>query len=197
MTQYPIIHSSPAMVVPSMRIIRSLVVSLSMGSLLLAAPVEAANCFTPEEASAAHFRTLQQDFIVAALNCRTIDPSTPTFSSRYNDFVGRFALKLQENATALRRHFQRAGDNVDTWMTRVANHAGQRVITDPQYCQQAWDNLDKALALSVTEVQGFASATMLSHPLVPICEPIKVASTKARGAGTNTPPPSHSARGGD
>ncbi len=136
-------------------------------------------CFTPDEAKAAHFRILQQEFNVAALNCQTLDPSDPTFSGRYNDFVGKFGGKLQENAVALRRHFSRAGGNFDVWMTRVANDAGQRVITDVSYCQQAWENLDKALALDTQEVEGFA-LTAEQHGYVPACEQIVPKAQKAK-----------------
>lgn len=112
---------------------------------------------------------MQQEFNVAALNCRTVDPTDPTFSGRYNDFVGKFGGKLQENAVALRQHFSRAGGNFDVWMTMVANDAGQRVITDASYCQQAWDNLDKVLAMETQDVEGFAVTAGVSHANVPAC----------------------------
>lgn len=134
-----------------------------------ATPVVAASCFTPDEAKAAQFRTLQQELNVAALNCRTIDPSDPGFTARYNDFVGKFGGKLQENAEALRGHFARAGGSFDVWMTKVANDAGQRVFTDPEYCQRAWENLDKTIALEPAEVEGFASSAVPSRSYVPVC----------------------------
>jgi hypothetical protein len=137
-------------------------------------------CFTPDEAKAAHFRILQQELNVAALNCRTLDPNDPSFSGRYNEFVGKFDHKLQENAVLLRRHFSRAGGNFDVWMTKVANDAGQRVFTEETYCQQAWENLEKTLALEVQEVEGFAAAEGMHPSLVSVCEPPKAAVKKAK-----------------
>ena len=137
-------------------------------------------CFTPDEAKAAHFRILQQELNVAALNCQTLDPNDPTFSGRYNDFVGKFGGKLQDNAVALRKHFSRAGANFDMWMTKVANDAGQRVFTDTNFCQQAWENLDKSLALEVEQIEGFAAAAGLSNAFVPDCEKAQPKTKKAK-----------------
>lgn len=148
--------------------------------LTVAGPAHAIACFTPDEAKAAHFRTLQQELNVAALNCRTTDPADPSFVARYNDFVGRFSGKLKENAVALRRHFSRAGDNFDRWMTVVANDAGRRVFTESDYCQRAWDNLEKILVIEPQEVEGFASTAAPAHSLVPVCIETKQASVKGK-----------------
>jgi hypothetical protein len=138
------------------------------------------SCFTADEAKAAHFRILQQEFNVAALNCRTLDPNDPSFSGRYNDFVGKFGGKLQENAAALRKHFSRAGGNFDAWMTRVANDAGQRVVTDVTYCQLAWENLDKALVLEPQDIEGFAMTAGTPQVNVPACEQAAPKAQKAK-----------------
>lgn len=144
-------------------------------------------CFTPDEAKAAHLRILQQEFNVAALNCQTLDPNDPTFSGRYNDFVGKFGGKLQENAVSLRRHFSRAGANFDVWMTRIANDAGQRVVTDVSYCQQAWENLDKALAVEPQEVENFAATAGTPVSYVPSCEQAKPKAQKAKAPKAKKP----------
>ncbi len=144
----------------------------------LAPSTMAASCFTPDEVKAAHFRALQQEFNVAALNCRTLDPNDPGFSARYNDFVGRFGGKLQDNARALQAHFRRAGGNFDAWMTKVANDAGQRVFAEPDYCQQAWDHLDKVLAMAPDEAEGFAATTAAAHSFAPACSETKAKPTK-------------------
>lgn len=129
----------------------------------------------------AQLRVLQQEFNVAALNCQTSDPNDPTFSSRYNDFVGKFGSKLQENATTLRQHFSRAGGgNFDIWMTRVANDAGQRVTTDPGFCQQAWDNLDKALTVEPHDIEGFAATAGTPHSYLVACDQAKPKVQKAK-----------------
>lgn len=141
----------------------------------------ASNCFTADEARAAHFRTLQQEFNVAALNCRSIDPNDSSIASRYNVFVARFDTPLQSNASALRGHFKRSGGNLDRWMTQVANDAGQRVVTDPDYCQRASDILDKVLAQEIAAAEGLATETASYRMNVPVCaDPsVRQASAKA------------------
>ena len=140
-----------------------LTVTAVLCGLLSASPALAGSaCFNAEEAKAGHLRTLQQEFNVAALNCQSSDPNdpTPSIHDRYNSFVSKFGGKLSENAHAVRAHFQRAGGNLDNWMTRVANDAGQRVMSDPDYCQRASDNLDKALALQPHELDSFATTAI-------------------------------------
>ena len=142
------------------------------------------SCFTPDEAKAAKFRAMQQDFNVAALNCQSVDPNdpTPSIRDRYNNFVGLFGGTLQDNARTLKAHFSRSGGNFDRWMTQVANDAGQRVMSDTEFCQRAADNLDKALALPSHELENFADGvTPASY--VPSCADKTVPTTgKAKKA---------------
>ncbi len=138
----------------------------------------AAPCFTPDEARAAHFRALQQEFNVAALNCQTLNPADPTFSTRYNAFISKFGGRLHDNARTLQAHFHRVHGNFDMWMTKVANDAGERVFTEPGYCQQAWEHLDKALAMGPDEVETFAATTAAAHAYAPACSEHKAKPTK-------------------
>ncbi|HVI50993.1 MAG TPA: hypothetical protein VM661_07275 [Candidatus Sulfotelmatobacter sp.] len=128
-------------------------------------------CFTPDEAKAAHFRTMLQEFNVAALNCQSTDPNdtSPSIRDRYNSFVSKHGSKLSQNAQAVRSHFARAGGNLDMWMTKVANADGQAVMTDPEYCQHASDKLDKALELQSHELEGYASTAQTFDPYVDEC----------------------------
>jgi hypothetical protein len=140
---------------------------------LLATSAQAAPtaCFTPDEAKAANFRTLQQDLTVAALNCQSVDPNdkTPSIRDRYNGFVSRFGDLLQDNARLVKNHFTRTRGNFDQWMTQVANDAGQRVMTDGMFCQRAADTLDKALTLPPQELPEFVGGTVQNATLVSLC----------------------------
>lgn len=152
---------------------------------LVAATVQAGpTCFTPDEAKAAHFRTMQQEFNVAALNCQSVDPNDPNPSvrDRYNQFVTRFGDAMQSNAQILKAHFSRAGGSFDRWMTQIANDAGQRVMDDPMYCQRTSDNLDKALTLSSPELPGFAAGAMQNVSYVSECSDAPSAAS-AKGHG--------------
>ena len=153
-----------------------LIYVLALAGVARAAPTA---CFTSDEAKAAQFRVLQQEFNVAALSCQTLDPKDPTFHDRYNEFVGHFGGKLQENAQALRRHFLRTGGNLDAWMTKVGNDANQRVFTDDNYCQRAWENLAKILAVQPQDVEGFAAAAETSQIDLPACRDTAPKAAKA------------------
>lgn len=164
---------------------KRLTVSAVVLGFFIALPAQANNaCFTPDEAKAAHFRTMLQEFNVAALNCQSTDPSdtAPSIRDRYNMFVSKHGSKLQQNAVAVRAHFSRAGGNLDNWMTKVANSDGQRVMTEADFCQRTSDNLDKALELQAHELEGYASTAMVMDPYVDEC-PSKavVASVKKDG----------------
>lgn len=148
--------------------------SLTAVFLLLAAgSANAASCFTVDEAKDARFRAFQQGLNVAALNCRTLDPTALSFQDRYNRFVNLFDRVLKDNALSLRGHFARAGGSLDLWMTKVANEAGQRVFSDPDYCQTALDNLDQVVTLGPAEVREFASTAIPAHAFISICAPPK------------------------
>ena len=128
-----------------------------------------AACFENAAARAAHFRTLQQEFNVAALNCRSVNPNDPSIAQRYNVFVKKYDGSLQSNAQILKAHFRSTGENLDRWMTRVANSAGQRVVTDPAYCQRASDILDQVLAMETHMAEDVAVQTASYRMDVPTC----------------------------
>jgi hypothetical protein len=137
---------------------------------LLSASLQAAPaCFTPSEAAAANLRVLQQHFNVAALNCQLSDPSVPGFAERYNRFVGQFSAQLQENGAVLSRHFAKDKTGFDRWMTRIANQAGQSVVTKPDFCQLAWDRLERILALPPGEIEAYAVETAVAAEFAPRC----------------------------
>ncbi|MDY0240901.1 MAG: hypothetical protein RBR34_01855 [Rhodospirillaceae bacterium] len=138
------------------------------------------SCFTESEARAAHFRILQQEFNVAALNCRSIDPKDSSIASRYNVLVSRIDAPLRANAQTLKGHFSRAGLNFDRWMTQVANDAGQRVMNDPSYCQRASDILDQALVSDPFAVEDLAVRNISHHLDVSVCATPEIRSAEAK-----------------
>ena len=147
--------------------------------VLAAGTANGASCFTVDEAKDARFRVFQQMLNVAALNCRTVDPAEQSFQDRYNRFVGRFDGPLKENAVALKHHFAHSGGNLDLWMTKVANDAGQRVFSDPNYCQTALEYLDQVVTLNPGEIREFATAATPAHAYISVCAPAKAKLRKA------------------
>lgn len=153
--------------------------SIILGILVSAPALANSACFTADEAKAAHFRTMLQEFNVAALNCQSTDPNdpNPSIRDRYNTFVAKHGSKLSQNAQAVRSHFSRAGGSLDIWMTKVANADGQAVMTDPNYCQQASDKLDKALDLPGEQLETYAASAQTFDPYVDECPSKAVAPT--------------------
>ena len=166
-------------------LVKHFAVSAVVLSILSASPVLANSaCFTPDEAKAAHFRTMIQEFNIAALNCQSSDPqdTSPSIRDRYNSFVSKHGPKLSQNAQAVRGHFSRAGGNLDVWMTKVANADGQAVMMDPDYCEHASQKLDKALELQSPELDGYASTAQTYDPYVDEC-PAKAAPAEKKSSG--------------
>jgi hypothetical protein len=153
-------------------LVKRLTVSTIVLGILASAPALANSaCFTADEAKAAHFRTMLQEFNVAALNCQSTDPNdpNPSMRDRYNTFVAKHGSKLSQNAQAVRSHFSRAGGSLDIWMTKVANADGQAVMMDPNYCQTASDKLDKALDLPGEQLEAYAASAQTYDPYVDEC----------------------------
>jgi len=173
------------------RLSSSVVVLCLVGGV--AAQAAPTSCFTADEAKAAHFRTLQQEFNVAALNCQSVNPDDSSIRSRYDVFIGKVGGKMQDNAHILRGHFSRAGGNLDNWMTRVANDAGQRAVTDPEFCQRASDQLDRALVVEGPELDEVAATNASLRLDVPVCGDGKKVTTTAK-ASAKRPAKAHHAK---
>jgi hypothetical protein len=123
------------------------------------------NCPSPV-VEAMHVRLLQTELMVAALQCRNVP--TYDFSSKYNSFVMQFSSPLTQNANVLKDHFRKNyGANhmtqLDRYMTRIANDAGQRGA-NLGYCQQMVPIYDKVLALkgSSSELTKFSNQNPLA-----------------------------------
>ena len=128
-------------------------------------------CFAPDDAKQARLRQMQQEFTVAALSCRTAPALHETMAERYNRFVGKFGDVLRENARALLLHFSHHGGSpgFDSWMTKLANAASEHAATEPDYCQRAWDNLERSMLVETANIAEFATATVNANELVPVC----------------------------
>jgi len=116
------------------------------------------NCPSPV-VEAMQTRLLQTELMVAALQCRNIPGND--FSTKYNSFVMQFGSPLTQNANVLKNHFK-SQTQLDRYMTRIANDAGQRGAK-PGYCQQMQPMFDQVLALKgASELNKFSSKDPLS-----------------------------------
>ncbi len=149
------------------------------------AQASAVACFAPADAKEAQLRRMQQEFTVAALSCGAVQAQRDALTDRYNKFVGKFGVKLKDNARILEAHFLMSGggrNGFDNWMTRLANAASQSLALDPNYCRNAWLNLDVALTITPDNIVEFAANGRTTDELVPICGEQK----PRRAKGTKT-----------
>ncbi len=126
----------------------ALVAWLAQPALAQGTKPASSNCPSPV-VEAMHVRLLQTELMVAALQCRN-NPAYD-FSSKYNSFVMQFSSPLTQNANVLKDHFRKSyGANhmtqLDRYMTRIANDAGQRG-THADYCQTMAPMFDQVLSL--------------------------------------------------
>ncbi|GEO82709.1 hypothetical protein [Pararhodospirillum oryzae] len=95
----------------------------------------AANCTLSKDDAALSVRTLQSHLMVAALSCGQ--------SAQYNQFVGNFQKDLTTQGKSLTSYFSRqyggaAKREMNAYVTRMANQASQRSMTDRQaYCTES------------------------------------------------------------
>ncbi len=114
---------------------------------------------------AMHVRLLQTELMVAALQCRN-NPAYD-FSAKYNNFVMQFSSPLTQNANVLKDHFRKNfGANhmtqLDRYMTRIANDAGQRGM-HAGFCQNMAPMFEQVLALkNNADLTKFSNANPLS-----------------------------------
>ncbi len=140
-------------------------------TLFSAAPAMAA-CYTGQEASAAHFRMLQTELMVAALKCHG-HPSLD-LAGQYNLFVKKFSSKLNQNADVLRQHFSRnygsaSSRKLDAFITTLANQASVRSLHQAGFCEETAPLFDKALASDAKDIGVLATEMYQDQTTRPLC----------------------------
>lgn len=107
--------------------IKSVALGFVVTSLMVAAPAQAAACWTADSVAAAKVRDLETMLMVSALRCRT---SGHDFLNTYNSFVRASRAPLTVANDRLRAHFAaglgaNAGLNAyDRYVTSLANRYG-------------------------------------------------------------------------
>lgn len=122
----------------------SATIALFALSVSLADPAMAAGCANPAEAAALKTAVMQQELMVAALQCHE--------SSAYNRFVVAYRPELQESDAALKAFFVRRGGEhgeagYDTFKTKAANLSALEQARDAHaFCADAHALFEAALA---------------------------------------------------
>src|ERR1700684_313337 len=113
-------------------------------SLALANPALAADCASPLEAAALETAVMQQELMVAALQCREV--------SAYNRFVMTYRPGLEASDAALKAFFVRRGGEhgeagYDTFKTKAANLSALEQARDTRaFCADAHTLFQAALS---------------------------------------------------
>src|ERR1700757_1129622 len=113
-------------------------------TLSLAEPALAAGCASPAEAAALKTAVMQQELMVAALQCHE--------AAAYNHFVIAYRPELQESDAALKAFFVRRGGEhgeagYDTFKTKAANLSALEQARDAgAFCADAHALFQAALA---------------------------------------------------
>lgn len=113
---------------------RRAVVLAGLG-LVVALPVRAETCARGDDVAALRTRMLQTELMVAALTCGE--------RQRYNAFVNKHRAELVTRGGELTRYFKRtrgakAQKSLDSFITRLANEASLRTVSDRNgYCADA------------------------------------------------------------
>ena len=134
--------------------------------LLTADPAWAVPCTSPVDQTAHKTRALQTELMVAALSCGN--------RIHYNAFVRKYQGDFVKHGRSLQSFFQRkhgaAGrQNLNTFITRLANEASHRSsITHAAFCANSSSLFDRLLsARPVTLEKILESSTTSSHDIAP------------------------------
>jgi hypothetical protein len=138
----------------SSRRLRAAGVAALIAGLLATEGAEAA-CASAAELSGLETRVLQTELMVAALSCGE--------AARYNAFVNRFRGELVVESKRMQHYFNRvhggrAGKELNSFVTELANNSSQRSLTEAgSFCPEAATLLDQVLKLEPRQLDDFAA----------------------------------------
>ena len=124
------------------------------------------SCFSPTEASAAHFRAMQLAMNVAALSCP--DAANLDWHAEYAHFIADFTPSLAANAQTLKVHFG-SPSVLDRWMTQVGNDLNARAHAQADYCQWAYNTLASSHSMSAEQMVQVSDQQALEDNRVNAC----------------------------
>ena len=134
-----------------------LLAGVVLGALALSAPLAAQSCLRAPERDAINVRLLQTELMVAALSCQGSD-----YPSHYNDFVRKFTPELVSHSKALkdffdRRHSAKSRNELDSFVTRIANMASLRSMQTSEFCEKSGTLIHEVLTLSPVDLASYST----------------------------------------
>lgn len=106
-------------------------------------------CYTDADLGVVRARMLQQELVVATLQCQTPN-GVRAFDSLYGNFVNKFSSDLSANARSLSELSRRKRFNVDVLVTEFSNRMAQRAPVDKEFCSRSLRALEWSLDAKVT-----------------------------------------------
>ena len=155
-------------------------IALSALSISLAEPALAAGCASPAEAAALKTAVMQQELMVAALQCHE--------TGAYNHFVIAYRPELQDSDAALKAFFVRRGGEhgeagYDTFKTKAANLSALEQARDARaFCADAHALFQAALA-NQGSLMSFVESRSSSTNIGNICVESRPVPLPVRAAG--------------
>lgn len=108
-------------------------------------------CYDDGDLNAFHVRMVQQELVVAVLQCKGAD-GTRQLEKQYGTFVTKFTPELLSNAAEMKTVVARKRANLDVMVTEIANRTAQRPTEDPAFCSRHQRALDWAMTSQVTSL---------------------------------------------
>src|SRR5215469_7484147 len=149
-------------------------------TVTMADPALAAGCASPAEAAALKTAVMQQELMVAALQCHE--------AGAYNRFVIAYRPELQESDAALKAFFVRRGGEhgeagYDTFKTKAANLSALEQARDSRaFCADAHALFEAAMA-NRGSLMSFVETRAMGTELGNICVESRPAPLPVREAG--------------
>jgi hypothetical protein len=110
-----------------------------------------ATCYNAADLAVMHARMVQQELVVATLQCQNPGGSR-AFEAPYASFISKYQAELATNSRSLTQVAGRKRLNVDVFVTEISNRTAQRAPTDREFCSRSKRALDWALAPNVTSL---------------------------------------------
>jgi hypothetical protein len=101
-------------------------------------------CYNEADIGVVRARMLQQELVVATLQCQNSN-GTRAFDSIYGNFVNKFNADLSANARSLTELSRRKRFNVDVLVTEFSNRMAQRAPVDKEFCSRSLRALEWSL----------------------------------------------------
>ena len=108
-------------------------------------------CYNDADLATYNGRMVQQQFVVATLQCQN-PGGARAFESSYATFLSKFQGELATNARGLQQLAGRKRFNVDVVVTEFANRTAQRAPSDKEFCGRYKRAFEWALSQGVTSL---------------------------------------------